>query len=106
MSVSGSVYSGDYEALKKAKGQSRLLLIALVASLLLFATFVWNTSGNAEEFSVMKVKTVRPFFLYAAIANREVVWEGGRRIERLFCGWHRLLLSKHLQRPRSHLRDP
>ncbi|KAF8486602.1 superoxide dismutase [Gautieria morchelliformis] len=56
--MSPSVYSGDYEALRKAKGQSRLLLIALVVSILLFATFLWNTSGSAEEFSVRKAVAV------------------------------------------------
>ena len=105
MSASGSVYSGDYEALKKAKGQTRLLLIALVASLFLFATFVWNNSGTAEEFSVRKVKTVRSFFLCSAIADGKVR-KGGRSVEGLICGGHRLFLSKCFQRPRVYFWDP
>lgn len=70
--MSGSVYTGDYEALKKAKGQSRLLMIGLVASVLLFATLLWNTSRNAEEFSVRKVKSVRLLFVRPTIAKVEL----------------------------------
>jgi hypothetical protein len=103
MSASGSVYSGDYEALKKAKGQSRLLLIALVASVLLFATFLWNTSGSAEEFSVRKVMVVRLVSVCSTITELEMGL-GYRCVEGPYCGGHRVLLSKLIQGSRFYFR--
>jgi len=60
MSAKGPGYSslGDYDSLRKAQRQSRLLLIALVATVLLFVMYMWNGSGNVDDFTVKKAVAV------------------------------------------------
>ncbi|KIJ54747.1 hypothetical protein M422DRAFT_24651 [Sphaerobolus stellatus SS14] len=41
-----SFYGSDYDALLKARRQSKLLLVALAATITLFLTFLWNSDSH------------------------------------------------------------